>query len=102
MNSNTIPVVRRRSWTTPYVSALVVLAIALRFFAPKRLWRGISAGRWAAFLGTAASGIKDWLVRNGDFSAAICENQVMTDGAPAEPRWEALPAARRTSRLYAI
>src|SRR5579859_3978808 len=53
-----IPLVRRRSWTTPYVAALSTSAIALRLFAPKRILRGIPGGRWAAFLGTAASAIK--------------------------------------------
>src|SRR5579859_4741570 len=52
-----ILLVRRRSWTT-YVAALSTSAIALRLFAPKRILRGIPGGRWAAFLGTAASAIK--------------------------------------------
>ncbi|HZR27925.1 MAG TPA: hypothetical protein VFA71_04030 [Terriglobales bacterium] len=53
-----IPLVRRRSWTTPYVAALSTSAIALRLFAPRRILRGISGGRWAAFLGATASAIK--------------------------------------------
>jgi hypothetical protein len=36
----------------------VVSAVALRLFASKRIFRGISAGRWAAFLGAVASAIK--------------------------------------------
>jgi hypothetical protein len=58
MNSHTTTTVRRGASTTPFVSALTVPAIALRLFAAKRIWRGISGGRWAAFLGTTASGIK--------------------------------------------
>ena len=44
--------------STPYLGGLTVSAIALRIFAPKRVFRGISGGRWAAFLGAAASGVK--------------------------------------------
>jgi|SRR5579859_1015237 len=58
MDRNANPMVGRRSRTTPYVSALAISAAVLRLFAPKRILRGISAGRWAAFLGAAASGIK--------------------------------------------
>lgn len=47
-----------RSRNIPYVIALMVPAVALRLFASKRIFRGISAGRWAAFLGAAASAIK--------------------------------------------
>src|SRR5271168_4758943 len=47
-----------KSRTTPYVTALVVSAVALRLFAAKRIFRGISAARWAAFLGAFASAIK--------------------------------------------
>lgn len=47
-----------KSRSTPYVTALVVSAVALRLFAAKRIFRGISAGRWAAFLGAFASAIK--------------------------------------------
>lgn len=47
-----------KSRSTPYVTALVVSAVALRLFAAKRIFRGISAGRWAAFLGAVASAIK--------------------------------------------
>jgi hypothetical protein len=47
-----------KSRTTPYVAALVVPALALRLFASKRSFRGISAGRWAASLGALASAIK--------------------------------------------
>ena len=47
-----------RSRSTAYVTALVVSAVALRFFAAKRTFRGISAGRWAASLGAVASAIK--------------------------------------------
>jgi hypothetical protein len=47
-----------KSRSTPYVSALVVSAVALRLFASKRIFRGISAGRWAASLGAFASAIK--------------------------------------------
>jgi hypothetical protein len=37
---------------------LVVSAVALRLFAAKRIFRGISGGLWAAFLGAVASAIK--------------------------------------------
>jgi hypothetical protein len=47
-----------KSSSTPYVAALVVSAVALRFLAAKRIFRGISAGRWAAALGAVASAIK--------------------------------------------
>lgn len=47
-----------KSRSTPYVTALVVSAVALRLFAAKRIFRGISAGRWAAILGAVASAIK--------------------------------------------
>ncbi len=47
-----------KSRSTPYVTALVVSAVALRVFAAKRIFRGISAGRWAASLGAVASAIK--------------------------------------------
>jgi hypothetical protein len=47
-----------KSRTTPYVIALAISAVALRLFASKRIYRGISASRWAAFLGAIASAIK--------------------------------------------
>jgi hypothetical protein len=47
-----------KSRSTPYVAALATCAVALRLFAAKRIFRGISAGRWAAFLGAFASAIK--------------------------------------------
>jgi hypothetical protein len=47
-----------KSRSTPYVTALVVSAVALRLFASKRIFRGISAGRWAASLGALASATK--------------------------------------------
>jgi Na+/glutamate symporter len=47
-----------KSSSTPYVTALVVSAVAVRLFASKRIFRGISAGRWAASLGAVASAIK--------------------------------------------
>lgn len=47
-----------KSRSTLYVTALVVSAVALRLFAAKRIFRRISAGRWAAFLGAVASAIK--------------------------------------------
>lgn len=47
-----------KSKTTPFVVALGISAVALRLFAAKRIYRGISASRWAAFLGAVASAIK--------------------------------------------
>jgi hypothetical protein len=47
-----------KSRSTPYVTALATSAVSLRFFASKRIFRGISAGRWAASLGAFASAIK--------------------------------------------
>jgi hypothetical protein len=47
-----------KSRSTPYVAALAASAVSLRLFAPKRIFRGISASRWAAFLGAFASVIK--------------------------------------------
>jgi hypothetical protein len=47
-----------KSRTTPYATGLGISAVALRLFASKRIFRGISAWRWAAFLGAFASVIK--------------------------------------------
>jgi hypothetical protein len=47
-----------KSRSTPYIAVVVVSAVALRLFASKRIFRGISAWRWAAFLGAVASAIK--------------------------------------------
>jgi hypothetical protein len=47
-----------KSSSTPYVAALVVSAVVLRLLASNRVFRGISAGRWAASLGAVASAIK--------------------------------------------
>ncbi len=47
-----------KSKTTPYVAALAFSAVSLRLFGAKRIFRGISAWRWAAFLGALASVIK--------------------------------------------
>lgn len=50
--------ITRKSRSTPYVAALAGSGVALRLFAAKRIFRGISAGRWAAALGAVASAIK--------------------------------------------
>jgi hypothetical protein len=50
--------IRCKSRTTPYIAGLAISAVSLRFFAAKPIYRGISAGRWAAFLGALASAIK--------------------------------------------
>jgi hypothetical protein len=47
-----------KSSSTPYVAVLGVSAVALRLLASKRIFRGISTGRWAASLGAVASAIK--------------------------------------------
>jgi hypothetical protein len=47
-----------KSRSTPYIAVLAASAVALRLFASKRIFRGISAWRWAAFLGAVASAIK--------------------------------------------
>ena len=47
-----------KSRSTPCVTALVVSAVALWLFASKRIFRGISAGLWAASVGAVAGAIK--------------------------------------------
>jgi len=51
-------VISCKSRSTPYVTVLAISAVALRLFTPKRIFRGISGSRWAAFLGAIASSIK--------------------------------------------